>query len=132
MDAPHIEGGSVFQSRLPETVAKEFDSCRPESRRPVVTYHVLGADADLVPHNSWNRVERFQPSLSAFFRSVHLPSFSARLGVTICWRNLVHLARFAVDSAFSNSNLMFSPHDVPARRWVQKMSTPLATNVPSL
>ncbi|CAN0130865.1 unnamed protein product [Ascophyllum nodosum] len=74
MDAPHIEGGSVFQSRLPETVAKEFDSCRPESRRPVVTYHVLGADADLVPHNSWNRVERFQPSLSAFFRRTFLPA----------------------------------------------------------
>ncbi len=47
----------------------EFDSSNPHSsRRPVVTYRVLGQDQGLVPQNSWNRVKRFQPSLSAFFR----------------------------------------------------------------
>lgn len=57
-------------SRPPEVLAEEFDSSRPDARRPVVTYRVLGADDGLVPQNSWNRVERFQPSLSAFFRWV--------------------------------------------------------------
>lgn len=57
-------------SSVPETVAREFDSSRPDAKRHVVTYQVLGADEGLVPQNSWNRVERFQPSLSAFFRCV--------------------------------------------------------------
>lgn len=51
-----------------EEVAREFDSSRPDSQRAVVSYQVLGADEGLVPQNTWNRVERFQPSLSAFFR----------------------------------------------------------------
>lgn len=70
MDAAGWGNRNAVLSRPPEAVAREFDSSRPENRRPVVTYHVLGADADLVPQNSWNRVERFQPSLSAFFRWV--------------------------------------------------------------
>lgn len=62
---------SAALSRPADIVAEEFDSSRPEARRPVVTYQVLGADDGLVPQNSWNRVERFQPSLSAFFRYAH-------------------------------------------------------------
>ncbi|CAM9511514.1 unnamed protein product, partial [Sphacelaria rigidula] len=61
-------------SSVPETVAREFDSSRPDAKRHVVTYQVLGADEGLVPQNSWNRVERFQPSLSAFFRRTFLPN----------------------------------------------------------
>lgn len=70
MDNSSWGNRNAVLSRPPEAVAREFDSSRPENRRPVVTYHVLGADADLVPQNSWNRVERFQPSLWAFFRWV--------------------------------------------------------------
>lgn len=68
MNGPRRRSRSAVLSRPPEVVAKEYDSSRPDARRPVVTYQVLGADDGLVPQNSWNRVERFQPSLSAFFR----------------------------------------------------------------
>lgn len=70
MDGPRRRNWSAAMSRPPEVVAEEFDSSRPNARRPVVTYRVLGADDGLVPQNSWNRVERFQPSMSAFFRWV--------------------------------------------------------------
>lgn len=69
MDGPRRRSRSAVLSPPPEAVAVEFDSSNPDSsRRPVVTYHVLGQDEGLVGQNSWNRVKRFQPSMSAFFR----------------------------------------------------------------
>lgn len=68
MDGPRRRSRSAVLSPPPEVIAVEFDSSRPDSRRPVVTYRVLGQDEGLVPQNSWNRVKRFQPSMSAFFR----------------------------------------------------------------
>lgn len=69
MDGPRRRSRSAVLSPPPEVVAVEFDSSNPDSsRRPVVTYHVMGQDEGLVGQNSWNRVKRFQPSMSAFFR----------------------------------------------------------------
>lgn len=48
-------------------VAREFDSSRPDCRS-VVTYRVLGADQGLVRERKWSGMEKFGPSLSAFFR----------------------------------------------------------------
>ncbi|CAM9573193.1 unnamed protein product [Pylaiella littoralis] len=71
---PRRRSRSAVLSPPPEAVAVEFDSSRPDSGRPVVTYRVLGQDEGLVPQNSWNRVKRFQPSMSAFFRRTFLPT----------------------------------------------------------
>lgn len=65
-------GGAVL--RPSEMVAKEFDSSRPKSRRPSVTYHVVGVDDGLVPRSSWSKMEGLQPTVSAFFRLVVLCS----------------------------------------------------------
>eukprot|EP00903_Cladosiphon_okamuranus_P009135 g8728.t1 len=75
MDGPRRRSRSAVLSPPPEVVAVEFDSSNPDSnRRPVVTYHVMGQDEGLVGQNSWNRVKRFKPSLSAFFRRTFLPT----------------------------------------------------------
>lgn len=68
MEGSRRRSRSAARSPPPQAVAVEFDSSRPDSRRPVVTYRVLGQDEGLVPENSWNRVRRLRPSMSAFFR----------------------------------------------------------------
>ncbi|CAM9489017.1 unnamed protein product [Ectocarpus sp. 4 AP-2014] len=74
MSGPRRRTRSGVLSAPPQVVAVEFDSSRPDSRRPVVSYQVLGQDEGLVPQNSWNRVKRFQPSMSAFVRRTFLPT----------------------------------------------------------
>lgn len=88
MNGPRRRSLSAARSARPQVVAIEYDSSRPDSRRPVVSYRVLGQDEGLVPQNSWNRVRRFQPSMSAFFRWGGEVAFLLCMDLVGCMREL--------------------------------------------